>query len=79
MGFGALATIALRRRRNLSIVVLDDGYFAETGVQPRHAGQGGAFTRVAEACGFPEVDLVTERRAAAPPSRCAAASTRGRA
>lgn len=59
MGFGALATIALRRPRNLSVVVLDNGHFGETGMQPSHAGQGLEFTRVAEACGFPVVDLIT--------------------
>ncbi len=62
MGFGALATIALRRPRNLSIVILDNGHFGETGMQPSHAGQGIEFTKVAAACGFPVVDLVTERQ-----------------
>ncbi|WP_211235906.1 thiamine pyrophosphate-dependent enzyme [Roseomonas gilardii] len=66
MGFGALATIALRRPRNLSIVILDNGHFGETGMQPSHAGQGIEFTRVAQACGFPVVDLVTEHQGAEP-------------
>ncbi len=60
MGFGALATIAIRKPRNLSIVILDNGHFGETGMQPSHAGQGIEFTRVAAACGFPTVDLITE-------------------
>lgn len=59
MGFGALATIALRKPRNLSLVVLDNGHFGETGMQPSHAGQGIELTRVAEACGFPRADLIT--------------------
>ncbi|UFN48386.1 thiamine pyrophosphate-dependent enzyme [Roseomonas sp. OT10] len=66
MGFGALATIALRKPRNLSIVILDNGHFGETGMQPSHAGQGIEFTRVAQACGFPVVDLVTERQGVEP-------------
>lgn len=66
MGFGALATIALRCPPNLSIVVLDNGHFGETGMQPSHTGQGIEFTRVAEACGFPTVDLVTERQGVEP-------------
>jgi thiamine pyrophosphate-dependent acetolactate synthase large subunit-like protein len=66
MGFGALATIALRKPRNLSIVILDNGHFGETGMQPSHAGQGIEFTRVAEACGFPKVDLITERQGVEP-------------
>jgi thiamine pyrophosphate-dependent acetolactate synthase large subunit-like protein len=61
MGFGALATIALRAPRNLSIVVLDNGHFGETGMQPSHTGRGIEFTRVAAACGFPVVDLITEQ------------------
>jgi hypothetical protein len=66
MGFGALATIALRKPRNLSIVILDNGHFGETGMQPSHAGQGLEFTRVAEAIGFPKVDLITERQGVEP-------------
>ncbi|WP_205963602.1 thiamine pyrophosphate-dependent enzyme [Roseicella aquatilis] len=66
MGFGALATIALRKPKNLSIVILDNGHFGETGMQPSHAGRGIEFTRVAEACGFPAVALVTEREGIAP-------------
>jgi thiamine pyrophosphate-dependent acetolactate synthase large subunit-like protein len=60
MGFGALATIALRRPRNLGIVVLDNGHFGETGMQPSHAGQGIELSRVAEACGFPMADRITD-------------------
>jgi len=66
MGFGALATIALRKPRNLGIVILDNGHFGETGMQPSHAGQGIELTRVAEACGFPTVELVTEHRGVEP-------------
>jgi thiamine pyrophosphate-dependent acetolactate synthase large subunit-like protein len=66
MGFGALATIALRKPRNLSVVILDNGHFGETGMQPSHAGQGIEFTRVAQACGFPVVTLVTERQGVEP-------------
>ena len=66
MGFGALATIALRKPRNLSIVVLDNGHFGETGMQLSHAGQGIEFARVADACGFPRVATVTDMREIAP-------------
>jgi thiamine pyrophosphate-dependent acetolactate synthase large subunit-like protein len=59
MGFGALATVALRRPRNLAIVVLDNGHFGETGMQGSHTGQGIELTRVAEACGFPAPALIT--------------------
>ena len=66
MGFGALATIALKRPPNLSVIILDNGHFGETGMQPSHAGLGIDFTRVADACGFPVVDLVTERQGVEP-------------
>ena len=52
MGFGALATIALRKPANLTIVVLDNGHFGETGMQESHAGRGIALDRVAATCGF---------------------------
>jgi thiamine pyrophosphate-dependent acetolactate synthase large subunit-like protein len=60
MGFGALATIALRKPRNLSIAVLDNGHFGETGMQASHTGKGIDLARVAEACGFPAVTTITE-------------------
>ena len=52
MGFGALATIALRAPRNLTLAVLDNGHFGETGMQVSHAGRGIDIDRVAEVCGF---------------------------
>lgn len=52
MGFGAIATIALQKPANLSIVVLDNGHFGETGMQVSHAGRGIDLERVAETCGI---------------------------
>lgn len=52
MGFGAIATIVLQRPSNLSIVVLDNGHFGETGMQVSHTGRGIDLHRVAETCGF---------------------------
>ena len=52
MGLGSLATIALRKPANLTIAVLDNGHYGETGMQASHAGQGIALDRVAHACGF---------------------------
>lgn len=52
MGFGALATIALRQPPNLTVAVLDNGHFGETGMQVSHAGRGIALDRVAGTCGF---------------------------
>lgn len=66
MGFGALATIALRRPKNLSIVILDNGHFGETGMQPSHAGQGIELAKVAAACGFPVAETITGQAGIAP-------------
>lgn len=52
MGIGALATIAVQKPANLSIVVLDNGRYGETGMQQSHAGQGIALDKIAAACGF---------------------------
>ena len=52
MGFGALATIAIRKPANLTLAVLDNGHFGETGMQESHAGRGLALDQVAHACGF---------------------------
>jgi thiamine pyrophosphate-dependent acetolactate synthase large subunit-like protein len=52
MGLGALATIAAKKPANLSIVVLDNGHFGETGMQISHSGLGVDLHRIAEAAGF---------------------------
>ena len=52
MGLGALATIAIQKPTNLSIVVLDNGHYGETGMQLSHSGQGLQLDKIAEACGF---------------------------
>ena len=52
MGMGALATIATRRPANLTIAVLDNGHFGETGMQVSHAGMGVHLDKVAQSCGF---------------------------
>lgn len=58
MGLGALATIAAKAPRNLSVIVLDNGRFGETGMQLSHTGLGVDLHRIAEAAGFASaVDL----------------------
>lgn len=52
MGLGSLATIAVQRPTNLSIVVLDNGRFGETGMQASHTGLGVEIDRVAASLGF---------------------------
>lgn len=55
MGMGALATIAARRPPNLSIAVMDNGRFGETGQQPSHTALGTDLAAVAAACGWPAI------------------------
>jgi len=55
MGLGGLATIAVQKPANLSIVVLDNGHYGETGGQLSHSGAGVDLAAVAQACGIPEV------------------------
>lgn len=52
MAFGSLATIAVARPKNLTIVVIDNHHFGETGMQLSHTGQGIDLAEVAAACGF---------------------------
>lgn len=52
MGLGALATIGVRRPKNLSVVVLDNRHFGETGMQQSHTGLGTDLCAVARACNF---------------------------
>lgn len=60
MGMGALATIAVQRPANLSIVVLDNGHYGETGMQTSHTGKGIELADVARACGFDRVAVVDD-------------------
>jgi len=52
MGLGGLATIAVARPKNLTIVVIDNGHFGETGMQRSHTGRGIDLAAVAGSCGF---------------------------
>ena len=60
MGFGALATIGIRRPPNLTLAVLDNGHFGETGMQESHAGRGVEIDRVARELGFAWTDRITD-------------------
>jgi thiamine pyrophosphate-dependent acetolactate synthase large subunit-like protein len=60
MGLGGLATIAVSAPKNLSIVVLDNGHYGETGGQLSHSGAGIDLGRVAAATGFTAVMDVAE-------------------
>ena len=52
MGLGALATVGVRKPANLTIAVLDNGHFGETGMQTSHTGRGIPLDQIARTCGF---------------------------
>jgi thiamine pyrophosphate-dependent acetolactate synthase large subunit-like protein len=59
MGLGGLATIGVARPRNLTIVVIDNGRYGETGMQVSHTGLDLDLSRIAAACGFGDVRTVS--------------------
>jgi thiamine pyrophosphate-dependent acetolactate synthase large subunit-like protein len=52
MGLGALATIGVQRPRNLTIIVIDNEHYGETGMQPTHTRYGVDLPAMARAAGF---------------------------
>jgi thiamine pyrophosphate-dependent acetolactate synthase large subunit-like protein len=54
MGIGSLATIGVKQPGNLTIVVLDNGHFGETGMQRSHTSLGTDLVAVAKGCGIAE-------------------------
>jgi thiamine pyrophosphate-dependent acetolactate synthase large subunit-like protein len=61
MGLGSFATIALQQPRNLTVVVLDNGLYGETGSQASHTSRTD-LAAVAVACGLGRVDRVATER-----------------
>jgi len=59
MGLGSLATTGLQRPGNLSIVVLDNEVYGETGGQASHTAATTDLTAVARACGLTEARALT--------------------
>ncbi len=60
MGLGTLATIGAQQPANLSIVVLDNGHFGETGMQRSHTSLGTSLAAVARGCGIEKVMEIRE-------------------
>jgi phosphonopyruvate decarboxylase len=52
MGIGSLATIAAKQPPNLTIIVLDNGHFGETGMQRSHTSLGTDLVAVAKGFGI---------------------------
>jgi len=64
MGLGSLATIGVQQPANLSIVVIDNERYGETGMQATHTARGVDLDAVARACGLrslpKEIDALRE-------------------
>ena len=60
MGVGSLLTIAARAPANLSIAVLDNGHFGETGMQRSHSGLGARLDAIATGAGFRSAVEITD-------------------
>lgn len=66
MGIGSLGSIAVKQPKNLTIVVLDNGHFGETGMQRSHSSLGANLVAIAKGFGISDaystssVDLIDE-------------------
>ncbi|MGW6904267.1 thiamine pyrophosphate-dependent enzyme [Streptomyces sp. NPDC054940] len=60
MGIGTLATIGAQLPPNLTLVVLDNAHFGETGMQPSHTGLGTDLVAVARGFGIPDAVRITD-------------------
>ncbi|MGC2813391.1 MAG: thiamine pyrophosphate-dependent enzyme [Bradyrhizobium sp.] len=59
MGIGSLATVGLQKPGNLSIIVLDNECYGETGGQASHTAAAADLVGVARACGIAEARAMT--------------------
>lgn len=59
MGIGSLASIGAKQPRNLTVVVLDNGHFGETGMQQSHSSLGTNLVTVAQGFGIPQACTVS--------------------
>ena len=58
MGMGSLATVGLQQPKNLTIIVLDNEVYGETGGQASHTGTNTDLVGVAKACGIADARAI---------------------
>lgn len=58
MGLGMLATTGAQQPANMTIVVLDNGHFGETGMQHSHTSLGTDLVAIARATSFKQASLI---------------------
>jgi thiamine pyrophosphate-dependent acetolactate synthase large subunit-like protein len=59
MGLGSLATIGVQQPKNLTVAVIDNERYGETGMQATHTADGVDLAAVAKACGFKNSKVVS--------------------
>lgn len=69
MSLGSLATIAVSGARNLTVLVVDNGHYGETGYQTSHTSLGIDLTGVAKSCGIENAVTVSDETEAEAASR----------
>ena len=65
MGLGALATIGVQRPSNLTLVVIDNERYGETGMQDTHTAHDVDIAAMARACGFKTSNVIRTKAAVA--------------
>ncbi|WGR95638.1 thiamine pyrophosphate-dependent enzyme [Bradyrhizobium sp. ISRA443] len=60
MGIGSLLTIAAKQPGNLSIAVLDNGQYGETGMQLSHSGLGAKLDVIARGAGIADITEIAD-------------------
>ena len=58
MGIGSLGTVGVKQPKNLTIVVLDNGHFGESGMQRSHTSLGTDLVAVAKGFGIQDAFVV---------------------
>ena len=70
MGLGSLATIGVQQPQNLTVVVIDNGRYGETGMQATHTEAGVDLAGVARACLFKSAVVVAKEGELAGLKKC---------
>ncbi len=65
MGIGSLATIGVQKPANLSVIVIDNERYGETGMQKTHTASGVDLAMIAKGACFVQSRLVVDRKGVA--------------
>ena len=66
MGLGSLATIGVQQPANLTVVVIDNERYGETGMQATHTAHGVDLAAIAKACGFRNSKNISRKKEVVP-------------